>query len=48
MTLTWTVLLWVLAIVLFVVGAFVNPPRVLLVPLGLAALTAGFLVGQLD
>lgn len=47
MTLTWTVFLWVLAFVLFLVAAFVNPPRVSLVALGLAALTAGLLATQI-
>lgn len=47
MTLTWTVFLWLLAFVLFCVAAFVNPPRVSLVALGLAALTAGLITTQM-
>jgi hypothetical protein len=37
-------LLWLIALILFVVSAFVNPPRFALLPIGLAFLTAGFLV----
>ena len=37
-------ILWIFALVLFVVSAFVNPPRVSLVSIGLACLTGGFLI----
>lgn len=47
MELTWTVLFWIIATVLFAVGAFWSPPRPSLVSLGLAFLTLGFLAGQI-
>lgn len=37
------VVLWLIALILFAVSAFVNPPRVSLMALGLAFLAAGFL-----
>lgn len=41
------IVLWLVALVLFVVSAFFSPPRVSLMALGLAFLTAGFLAGQM-
>lgn len=43
MEVTWALIFWVFAFVLFVVGAFVNPPRVSLMSIGLAFLTMGFI-----
>jgi hypothetical protein len=47
-TLTWSVVFWIVALVLFVVSSFWGPPRVGLQSLGLAFLTLGFLAGQVD
>lgn len=41
---TWQIFFWVLGLILFVLGAFWNPPRATLGWLGAAALTAGFLI----
>lgn len=42
------VFLWVVSIVLFIVGAFINPPRVSLLHFGLALFAAGFLVNAVN
>jgi hypothetical protein len=43
MEMSWALIFWVFAFVLFVVSAFVNPPRANLMAIGLAFLTMGFI-----
>lgn len=42
------VLCWLVAVVLFAVSAFVNPPRVSLLSVGLAVFALGFLIPALS
>lgn len=41
------VLMWLIAAILFGVSAFVNPPRVSLLSVGLVFLTLGFLLPEI-
>lgn len=41
------ILCWIIAVILFVVSAFANPPRIALLNLGLAFFALGFLVPAL-
>lgn len=41
-------LFWLIAVILFVVSSFWNPPRVSLLSLGLAFFAGGFLIEGID